>query len=238
MSLEVLACPHCDRLFQVTPAVLGKKIRCRGCRETFYVPEDTTGVPESQLESEEGKDPTLPPLAIPCVVKGHDARSCPECGRTFRMREGFVGKSIRCRGCKVTFRVTATPEASLKTRAEAPEAAATPPSPAGRAERPVAPAASQEAAALTVEPPSTIYEDVGDVLGDFRPGENVLSVVRPRNVPRIKRAEANPILTFAAIILGGICALPVTAILLRIINAERYREVMRSLPTFLRDWLL
>jgi uncharacterized protein YbaR (Trm112 family) len=235
MSLEVLACPHCDRLFQVTPAALGKKIRCRGCREIFHVPQDTTSVPDSQLDSAAAQDASLPPVAIPCVLKGHDARSCPECGRTFRMKEAFAGKSIRCRGCKVTFRVLATPEA-----AHGAESVATSREQSldGHTVQPVIAPLQQKEATLTAEPPPTIFEDIGDVLGDFRPGEKVKSVVRPRNVPRIKRVEPNPVATFAAIIFGGVCAVPVAGILLRIIDADKYRQIVRSLPPFLRDWLL
>ena len=42
---DVLECPHCERQFLVTPAVLGKKIRCRGCRMPFRIP---AGIPAAE----------------------------------------------------------------------------------------------------------------------------------------------------------------------------------------------
>jgi uncharacterized protein YbaR (Trm112 family) len=232
--LEVLACPHCDRLFQVTPAALGKKIRCRGCRGIFHVPRDTTSVPLGPQESVSSPDESLPPLAIPCVIDGHDARSCPECGRTFRMKESFAGKTIRCRGCKVTFRVRATaaspaqqvrPEATL---VEAHGSSAPPappqPDPAAPVMRPPPPPAP---------PPPTIFEDIGDVLDDPLPGEQVASVVRPRNVPRLSAPPVNPAILFAAVVLGGFCALPATAWILATFFPDRYREIVAGVAGFI-----
>ena len=235
--MEVLACPHCDRLFQVAPAALGKKIRCRGCRGIFHVPHDTTRVPLGPLPADPGLDEPRPPLAIPCVIDGHDARSCPDCGRTFRMKTTFVGKTIRCRGCKATFRVSATEpvlseaqhsEAALSASSEAatparPQPDYVPRSPASVATRP--------------SPPPTIFEDMGDVLDELMPDEHVPSVVRPRNVKQPSASAGNALAALAAVVAGGICALPVTLIILRFVSKKRFEDVASMLPGFLVDWL-
>ena len=233
--LEVLACPHCDRLFQVTPVALGKKIRCRGCRGIFHVPHDTTSVPLGPQESVSSLDESLPPLAIACVIDGHDARSCPQCGRTFRMKESFAGKTIRCRGCKVTFRVRATePAIPEPAQAEAvpiqSNGAAAPPRPLRPPSPPVAPPPQP------VLPP-TIFEDMGDLLDDLLPGEQVPSVMRPRRIPRLSTPPSNQVVTMIAIVFGGVCALPVTLIILRFVSKKRFDDVASVLPDFLVGWL-
>ena len=233
--LEVLACPHCDRLFQVTPVALGKKIRCRGCRGIFHVPHDTTSVPLGPQESVSSLDESLPPLAIPCVIDGHDARSCPQCGRTFRMKESFAGKTIRCRGCKVTFRVRGTePAPAEPAQAEAvpikSNGAAAPP-------RPLQPPPPPAPPAPHSSPPPTIFEDMGDLLDDLRPGESVASVVRPRKVPQLSAAPSSPVATMIAIVFGGVCALPATLIILRFVSKKRFDDVASMLPDFLVGWL-
>jgi ribosomal protein L37AE/L43A len=236
--MEVLACPHCDRLFQVSPAALGKKIRCRGCRGIFHVPHDTTRVPLTPLGAASIADESLPPLAIPCVIDGHDARSCPACSRTFRMKESFAGKTIRCRGCQVTFRVQAT-EPSLAVPASpkaAPIEAKGPPTPpplrpalAAPETRPPPPPAPP--------PPPTIFEDMGDVLEDLVPGERVPSVVRPRTVPRVSSAPTSTVGFMLAVVLGGLCAVPVTLALLRFISPKQFENVAGMLPEFMVAWL-
>jgi uncharacterized protein YbaR (Trm112 family) len=220
--LEVLACPHCDRLFQVTPEVLGKKIRCRGCRGVFHVPKDTTSVPLGPLEAMAALDDLLTPLAIPCVIDGHDARSCPECGRTFRMKESFAGKTIRCRGCRVTFRVRATAASPSEQVRPSPQ-----PVPAAPVIGPPPPP----------DPPPTIFDDIGDVLDDLLPGEKVPPVVRPRNVPQLPPPASNTIATMIAVGFGGFCALPATAWILARFFPDRYREIVASLPDSIRGWL-
>jgi uncharacterized protein YbaR (Trm112 family) len=232
--MEVLACPHCDRLFQVSPAALGKKIRCRGCRGIFHVPHDTTRVPLTPLGAASLTDESLPPLAIPCVIDGHDARSCPACSRTFRMKESFAGKTIRCRGCQVTFRVQAT-EPSL-AGSESPEAAPiaangspAPPTLAARETKPPPPPAPP--------PPPTIFDDMGDVLEDLGPGERVPSVVRPRTLPRVSSTPHSTIGFLLAVVLGGVCAVPLTLVLLRFISRKQFENVAAMLPEFMVAWL-
>lgn len=222
-------------MFQVTPAALGKKIRCRGCRGIFHVPHDTTTVPLGQREALAALDDLLTPLAIPCVINGQDARRCPDCGRVFRMKESFAGKTIRCRGCRVTFRVRASKPALAEPapQAEPPfqaNGAAAPPRPF-HAPPPPAPPAPQPS------PPPTIFEDIGDVLEDLLPGEKVASVVRPSNVPQLSAVPSSPVAAMIAVIIGGVCALPATAWILAMFFPERYREILASLPDTVRSWL-
>jgi len=235
--VEVLACPHCDRLFQVAPAALGKKIRCRGCRGIFHVPHDTTRVPLGPLPADPGLAEPRPPLAIPCVIDGHDARSCPDCGRTFRMKTTFAGKTIRCRGCKATFRVTATEP--VHSDAPRPDAG---PAPFREAAAPARPRLHHSPpppahVATQPSPPPTIFEDMGDVLDELLPDEHVPSVVRPRNIKQPSASAGNPLATLAAVVAGGICALPAALIILRFVSKKRFEDVASMLPGFLVDWL-
>lgn len=233
--MDILACPHCQRLFRASEDVLGKKIRCRGCREVFHVPRDTTVVPLGPMVDglDAGNDPG-PPVAIACVVEGRDARRCPGCGREFLMKATFAGKVIRCRGCKSPFRVAATePGAALPQPSRAGPPAVAPPQvavPGARPGRGVRPAAA-------TSPRPTIFEDMGDVLGDVRPGERVASVVRPRKVAVVSRRDAEAVGFVAAIVLGGVCAVPIFLGLLRIISAEAFERVAAGLPNFLTAWL-
>lgn len=153
-NLDVLACPHCNRMFRAAAAVLGKNIRCRACRRVFHVPKDTSSVPLGPAGVGKGDRTTGLPVAETCVLEGQDARSCPECGRAFFMNPAFGGKKIRCRGCKALFRVAA---------ADGPN-----------------PVTAMPDAALPPVSIPAIAEDIGDILDEFRPGESVASVVRPR----------------------------------------------------------
>ena len=238
-AVDVLACPHCDRSFQVTPASLGKKIRCRGCRGIFHVPHDTTNVPLGQRQLPGGEqEESLPPLAVHCLIDGEDARSCPACGRTFRMRAAFDGKTIRCRGCKVTFRVRATefsvPAASQsERRAVSGERSAAPSLPARPFKPPPPPRPSLPAASR----PSTIYEDMGDVLDELLPGEEVASVVRSRTLAVRPASGESPVATILAVVLGGVCAIPIAMILLRIISPKQFELIVDTLPRALSGWM-
>jgi len=224
--LEILACPHCERLFRTTPAVFGKKIRCRGCRQTFHVPKDTSDVPLGPSVDGLGKQDNVPPTAIACVVDDRDARRCPECGRTFAMKAALVGKTIRCRGCKAPFRVGATlqspagPVASVGNQGRAP----------------VAPSPSVPATA-TSSPRPTIFEDIGDILDEIIPGERVASVVRPQNAAAPSRAEANPFYGLIAVAFGGLCAIPTTQLILWWVLGKDPLRLASSLPDVLR-WIV
>jgi len=219
-AVEVLACPHCDRLFQVTSAVRGKTIRCRDCRGIFHIPHDTSSVPLSDLGSARATDKSLPPLANPCVIDGHDARSCPQCGRTFRMKAAFADKSIRCRGCKMTFRVAPT-EPSTE-----PTPASTRPD---RVNPPLIPP--------TPGSPPTIFEDVGDPIDVASPGPPPRSVVRPRNMPSLSPHKESAVPQLIAVVFGGMCALPLTQLLLWFVFQKDPLGVASLLPAALRALL-
>lgn len=146
----------------------GKTIRCRRCREAFHIPQDTTTVrpvPASPNAPEMGGLP----LAVACFVDGCDARRCPACSRTFLMRPTFIGKTIRCRGCKVSFRVEATP---------------------------------------------AILDEESDVIDAWQDDARVAPAVRPEGVAYARGPSASPLAGMVAVVLGGVCAMPITQLIL------------------------
>lgn len=195
------------------------------------MPHDTTSVPLGPLQVSTSAEASLPPLAMPCMIDGHDARSCPECGRTFRMKPVFGGKTIRCRGCKSTFRVGASDVTVAEQSRSEGSAAAPPP---GRSWKP--PPRPQPAAPVASRPP-TIFEDIGDLLDELRPGEEVASVVRPRRSGQRADLVESPLATLIAVILGGACAIPIVLILLRLISPTQFDLVAGLLLDFLSAWV-
>lgn len=202
--MDVLACPHCLRMFHARPAIMGKRIRCRGCRETFQLPADTASaefIPEGSPTSGEA----AVPLAIAETIDGLDTRRCPACGRGFAMRAGLAGKTIRCRGCRSHFRVAAPaargpafePGGWRSSGAEPPPRFQAPPAPAGRSP------------AMTPSARPTIFEDSGDVLEEVAGERPVRQAMRPRTLrPPSFIERAAPVL---AVVLGGLTAVPVAA---------------------------
>jgi len=195
--LEVLACPHCLRLFHATPAALGKKIRCRGCRQIFHVPRDTSSVPLGAAvhAAANGDEPRV---AIACVKNGRDTRRCPQCAREFLMKPAFVGKTIRCRGCKASFRVAAT-EYTL--------------------------------------PSPMVSDDVGKVMPNPPANERVLHAVRPCYAQLVQRHSNSPMAGLVAVVLGGLCALPMTQLILWWGFAKDPIKLAGSIPHALQ-WLV
>ena len=212
--MEVLACPHCDRIFRGTHAVLGKKIRCRGCRQIFHVPKDTSSVPfgRASVVVAGDNDEKEPPLAVTCIFNGRDARCCPECGRTFAMKAAFVDKVIRCRGCKIAFRVAATDHGF------------------------VVPAIPGSPAAPPLQASAAISEDSGDILEEPRPGEEIASVVRPRRSYEHCQRHSSLVATLFAIVIGGMLALPITQLILWWIFHKDPFAIAGLLPDALR-WI-
>lgn len=195
--------------------------------------------------SEEGGYDTPPPVAIAGVKDGRDVRTCPACNRTFAMKPSLVGKTIRCRGCKAPFSVTATGNGRSNARliklAPSPpgerdkaRSATQPPAPPPSHHQPISKPA---AAAVAASPRPTIFEDIGDVLEDLLPGERVASVVRPRNAAARARPEAGALATLVAIVFGGVCAVPITLWLLKIIAPRELEKLSTVLPNFLTAWL-
>lgn len=246
LPVEILACPHCERLFTVTPAVLGKKIRCRGCRSVFYVPRDTASVPlgSAVWADQDGFGDAPPPFAVAGVKNGRDVRSCPACGRTFAMKPSLAGKTIRCRGCKSPFRVTATvdgnsdaglaqPQAQSSASFEHVHACVQPPPPPPRLPQSIA---EPVAAAVPAISEPTVFEDVGDVLAGPLPGERVASVVRPRNASALAKNENEAIATLIALVFGAACALPVVQLILWWFLDQDPLSVGKALPDSL-EWI-
>lgn len=180
-----------------------------------------------------------PPVAIACVANGRDARRCPECGREFLMKTAFLGKVIRCRGCRKPFRVTASPRAIGEpvdaADEQIPEARPRPPAPVPQ--RPQPPEKPKPPRPSTTMPRPTIFEDIGDILEDLTPGERVASVIRPKNAAKIAKADSESLASLVAIVLGGVCAIPMTLVLLRITSPKEFENLAASLPDFLTAWL-
>lgn len=181
----------------------------------------------------------FPPPATICVVDGRDARRCPECGRAFAMKAALAGKTIRCRGCKAPFRVTATPQVlaepgaavAYQERERAAAAQAPPPSPARFPPPP--PPVPAAAAAI---PLPTIFEDIGDILDELKPGKKVASVVRPKNAAALPRSEDSPVVGLIAVVFGGFCALPATQLILWWVLDKDPFKLASSLPEVLQ-WI-
>lgn len=216
--MDILACPHCHRQFQLSPAACGKKIRCRGCRQIFHVPHDTSKAPLGPLPVG-GPPPTESvPSAIPCLVDGKEARRCPDCSRTFAMRPEFVGKTIRCRRCRLPFVVLAADPGSLVA------------SPAAVPRVPPVPQPARPRAASRPAP-----DDVGDILDELRPGERVALVERlleSREATSMNAILASPVV----ILFGTACALLATQLILWWVFGKDPLGIAAQLPAALR-WI-
>lgn len=205
--MDALSCPHCDRVFRGQAAILGKTIRCRGCRGVFRVPRDPLTVPQARPGFADGTGAAAnQPMAIADVVAGKAVRSCPACGRTFTMQPKFARRSIRCRGCRTPFHVPAETEparSGLVASAVGDRAGAAPgnrpPQPGSMTRRPP-PLPTADAGS----------DDAGDIVDDPPPGETVPSVVRPA----VSGAATHGVVELIAVIVGGVCAFPVTQLIL------------------------
>lgn len=193
--MDVLACPHCDRMFHATPAILGKAIRCRQCRQTFRVPADPA-------TAALGPEPEVPQpeilVAVECVVHGVDARRCPVCSRTFSMQPRFVGTRIRCRGCREPFIVLAStrpapsPPAAVPRPAVIPTAARPAPAAGPSLPPPPPPRSAEPDPEVADDALPVIHEDGGDVLAVEPVGQPLVVAVRPRACWR-SRLNVDPI---------------------------------------------
>lgn len=237
--MEILACPHCDRQFHVTPAVLGKKIRCRGCRQIFHVPHDTSKVPLGPAAV--ASDEAPPPFAIAAVQEGRDVRSCPTCGRMFAMQPALAGKTIRCRGCDAPFRVTATGEGHVA--AGGTRSPAKPPVHRNSVHQPQRPPANgpqpsprPSAAAGVAQPRPKVCDDIGEVLEDWLPGEPIFSVVRPWNAAAPAQSGNDALVGVIAVVVGIVCALSITQLILWWIIQQDPLRIGPALPGSL-EWV-
>jgi hypothetical protein len=172
-----------------------------------------------------GREGVALPVAIPCVLDSQDARKCPQCGRTFRMQDRFAGKVIRCRGCKVIFRVTATEaivHGSYPKRSASDEADGSEPL-VGSARPPL---------------PPPVPPGVARTLADDETLKDQEDVGQPLRVVHVQSASpGNPLITVLSVAFGGLCAIPLALIVLRFISEERFRYAADALPGFLVDWL-
>lgn len=184
-------------------------------------------LPPAEADGEDGG----PPMAIVCQIQGRDARRCPACGREFLMKPSFLGKLIRCRGCKAPFRVAGPVQEigerpALNHRQPAAAKVATqrqfnfPP-------RPVP---------FPPKPLPTVFDDIGDLVDELLPHEKVASVVRPRPVVAAIRPANDSVASVLALVGGGVCALPITQLILWWVFNQDPLGVAKILPEFLR-WL-
>ncbi len=226
--METLSCPHCSRLFFASPAILGKRIRCRGCRNIFGVPRQSAS--ESRPESSRsgaGIHQRLGgslPVAIESLVNGIDVRSCPSCGHAFAMKARLAGATIRCRSCRCVYtvsranagdgqRVSAAAVAAGKkaaghegslAEADWPHA----PLPAGRT---LDGAAQGEKAARNAA--AIADGDAGDVVPDTEGGADV-PVAFESSPGLVYDRGQSPLGSIIAIVLGGVMAMPLAQLIL------------------------
>ena len=78
---------------------------------------------------------------------------------------------------------------------------------------------------------------MGDVLDELLPGEEVASVVRSRTLAVRPASGESPVATILAVVLGGVCAIPIAMILLRIISPKQFELIVDTLPRALSGWM-
>lgn len=176
------------------------------------------------------------PIAIACVKDGRDARCCPQCGREFLMKAAFVDKTIRCRGCKQPFRVKISePAEEQKVPSVGRQAHAAPPRLPASSTPSLQLSEKQQPVPATAAPQPMIFEDIGDVLDDIVPGEQVPTVVRPRNAPIRATHGSESFLGLIAVLFGGACALPLAQLILWWGFGKDPLGIGPMLPLFLRS---
>jgi uncharacterized protein YbaR (Trm112 family) len=228
---DVLECPHCKRQFLVTPAVLGKKIRCRGCRLPFRIPAGMPAAPPAQRFV-----PRLP-KATRAIVDGMDVRCCPVCGRAFAMRQSLGGKTIRCRACRNMFLVEATdgvPPTSDRGEPSVPATGSAEPPHSFTMPRTPSPPHStvpvSEPAIDEQEDPHAA-EDIGDVLEDADSNEQYPVATVSRSYRKAAGTDAGGVFAgLAAVVLGGLTALPTTLLILWWVFGKDPLHIVPMLP--------
>ena len=193
------------------------------------MPRDTSTVPIATIPAARSGEPEALPLALACSVKGRDCRSCPTCGRVFEMRDNLSGKAIRCRGCESSFRIgSSEPGGSAKTPV-VHDTASPCSSPAAAASVPSVMTQREDYASNATD------DDIGDVLASRQGDEHVPSVVRPRRVGARSRSGGG-LATVLSILLGGVCALPISQLILWWGLRQDPLNTVKILPPALR-WI-
>lgn len=230
-----MSCPHCSRPFAVSAAIVGKRIRCRGCARVFGIPKESPLDPASRVAgpshpSAGGGDPI--PFAAAAVIDGIDVRVCPCCGRAFAMKPAFAGKAVRCRSCRTLYRVAAA--GGDPSRRQGSDGAPIP-------DRPDSAVAASSLASddrrseLSVSSKGTVppSEDAGDVVPDTDGGVDCPAAVRAP-LPARMGPEPTALGTVVAIVLGGVTALPVTQLILWWAIGQDPFRIAKKLPTIIQ----
>ncbi|WP_165246587.1 bZIP transcription factor [Paludisphaera soli] len=131
MNESLAVCPHCAARLRLSAEPGDGPTTCARCRRTFRSPSATTASGSSSGEYATA-DPPPPDGA-------HVEVACPDCGAGLRVREKYVGRHVRCGGCRAKFLVqtgpTSAPVASPPGLAQPPAATPDPDDPwQGRAE--------------------------------------------------------------------------------------------------------
>jgi hypothetical protein len=193
------------------------------------VPRDTSTVPIATIPAARSGDSETLPLALACSVNGRDCRSCPTCGRVFEMHANLAGKAIRCRGCESSFRIGSSEPVGL-AKTPAVHASASPcSSPAAAAPVPSVMTQREDSASNATD------DDIGDVLAAPQGDECVPSVVRPRRVAARSRS-GGVLATLVSVVLGGVCALPISQLILWWGVRQDPLNTVKMLPPALR-WI-
>lgn len=243
--VEALACPHCLRLFHASPAVLGKRIRCRSCRQVFGVPPKLVAdVRPRARRRPDGETGRVLPVAIESVINGVDVRSCPTCGRAFAMTKRFAGATIRCRACRALYTVGSAKSGGTRhvsstagsaARSTAGQAADRGGGAHGRSHEAEHPVAGRSHAAHDVprDPDPRAEDDAGDILSDNEGGKDVPLAFE--SSPGFVYDRGGSLLGSAvAIVLGGVMALPTAQLILWWVLEKDPLNVARRVPPALR----
>jgi hypothetical protein len=210
--------------------VLGKSIRCRACRQVFYVPRrvgDSFIPPASGVGARAVQPPNVPAHR---VLEG-SSRECPACGRTVMVRVGLDVKEIRCPGCQSSFRAgsSAAEGTAHPTAMHASSLA-----------RPL-PVVSHGAAAslqfangrITSEPHGR-GDGHEDLISDGVIGEECPPLAVGASSATGSTATAGALSTIIAILLGALCAFPVTQLILWWVFRQDPFRVAEYLPPSIR----
>jgi hypothetical protein len=145
------------------------------------------------------------------------------------MRASLAGRPIRCRGCKTMFRIG---QSEAVGSAKAPVVRAPPVPYSSTAAAPPVPSASAHRGKLAVH---ATVDDIGDVVEGPQGDECGPSVVRPRG-GGARNHSGGVVTTALSVLLGGVCALPISQLILWWGFRQDPFETVKMLPPAMR-WI-